>query len=44
MKTKKKKVNEGIRNISKNFVEEKKIEDNIKLEIAKEINITKKKD
>lgn len=36
MKNKTRKVNEGIRNISKKFVDEKKLDDSIKNEIAKE--------
>ena len=39
---KKKNINTNIRNISKNFTPAKNIEDNIKLEIAKEQNINKK--
>lgn len=40
---KKKRVNEGLRNIAKNFVSEKELEDNIKLEISSEIHNNKKK-
>lgn len=40
---KKKKINEGLRSISKNFVNEKELEENIKTEIASEIYNHKKK-
>lgn len=40
---KKKKINEGLRNISKNFVNEKELEENIKSEISSEIYNRKKK-
>lgn len=36
-------VNEGIRNISKNFVEERKIDESIKNEIAKDFPVNKPK-
>lgn len=38
MKNKTRKVNEGIRNISKNFIDERKIDESIKNEISKEFN------
>lgn len=38
MKNKTRKVNEGIRKISKNFIDEKKIDESIKNEISKEFN------
>jgi hypothetical protein len=36
-------VNNGIRNISKNFTPANKIEENVKMEIAKEQNMKKNK-
>ncbi len=43
MAIKKKKINEGIRGIGKNLVKEEEIEQNLKMEIAKELEIKKKK-
>jgi len=40
---KRKRVNEGLRSLSKNFVEEKELEENIKSQITKEINNHRKK-
>jgi hypothetical protein len=40
---KKKRVNEGLRSISKNFVNEKELEENIKSEISNEIYTNRKK-
>lgn len=40
---KKKRVNEGLRSISKNFVNEKELEENIKSEISSEIHTNRKK-
>ena len=41
--SKKNNINNGIRNISKNFTPANKIEENIKVEIAKEQNIKRTK-
>lgn len=41
--SKKNNINNGIRNISKNFTPANKIEENIKVEIAKEQNIKRNK-
>ena len=43
LKNKKKPVKEGLRNISQNFVKEKELEENIRNEIAKEIDSGKRK-
>ena len=43
MTSKKKKVNEGIRGIAKNLIREEEIEQNLKMEIAKELEIKNKK-
>ncbi|MFR5892257.1 MAG: hypothetical protein ACLUG4_07310 [Bacilli bacterium] len=40
---KKKKINDGLRNLPKNFVTESELEENIKTEIAKEITNTRKR-
>ena len=40
---KKKKINDGLRNLPKNFVTENELEENIKTEIAKEITNTRKR-
>lgn len=38
MKNKVRRVNEGLRNISKNFIDEQKVDESIKNEISKEFN------
>ncbi len=40
---KKKRVNEGLRSISRNFIDEKELEENIKTEISSEIYNNKKR-
>ncbi len=43
IEVKKKKVNDGLRNLSKNFLTEKELEENIKTEIDNEITNTRKR-
>ena len=40
---KKKRINEGLRNLTKNFVSEKELEENLKNEISSEIHINRRK-
>lgn len=40
---KKKRINEGIRNLTKNFVSEKELEENLKNEISSEIHNNRRK-
>lgn len=43
MVTKKKKINEGLRGIGQSLIKEEEIEKNLKMEIAKELEIKNKK-
>lgn len=40
---KKKRINEGLRNLTKNFVSEKELEENLKKEISSEIHNNRRK-
>lgn len=42
-KMKKKRINEGLRNLTKNFVSEKELEENLKNEISSEIHNNRRK-
>lgn len=44
LKNKNRHINEGIRNISKNFIDEKKIDESVKNEISKEFPVKKPND